>query len=568
MVDIQNIFVFEKRIFKVRITTGIELLVLSILFLIVWRFTYVYSSGPISWDELWYMHISLNSEPFPKILNRYGHIYFQKFFFWIACDPFRGAKLFWSFLFSTTTALIYVDARMISENSSYLQGLISILIFFSLPIYLSWVGITYADFTVMMMVTFGVTLYLFYHRFHRYSRLILVLLGIILFFAVKSKESGIVLCILLAGLGFDESDVFDLGQFMRNVAFVLAGVLIGVLALMCLDKIFLYDALFSFRFAHMEELFKFNFGDYVRESRNWYSYVMSIAPAPFLLFIISMTMRRQSNFTAGEKVVWLLPVGLLMFLTFTMIRGRWGVSPRYCLPALPIIAILSSQIFDRETYGRTDGLTKQILMFFGSLAAVVVFYSFIGRHIDKYGWKLPSFQNAIILPIALSVLVFIVIFLKKWSFVIQLAAFTCILLLTVYPIYRNVHFLQREVYPAISEKRFAPLAAFSDRIVCSKKTKVFISKDLYAKYKILSRDIGSSRWMFNLYFDCDLKRFQFSYSSCADSLNDLLNGEYTYAYITKSDWDDLTHSVKEQLDAKYKREADNRIGVVFFWRQD
>jgi len=567
MTETHNIL-FEKHNLKIEIITVVEWVVLIILFFSVWRFTYVYSSGPISWDELWYMHESLNPEPFAKILNRYFHIYFQKIFFAIAGNAFEGAKLFWSFLFSVTTALIYVNARLMCRNCNYLNGLGSILIFFSVQFYVPWVGVTYPDFTVMMMVSFGVTLYLAYHRFRRWPRFILGLLGVVSFLAFKSKETGIVLCILIAGLGFDESDTFNLRQFVGNGGSVVTGVLIGALILMGLDRALLDDAFFGLRPALVEELLNANFGDFARRGDNWYSRIMNCMPGPFFLFIISAIKARDSNYRNSEKVVWLLPVGLLMFLTFVMIELRGSIFPRFYLPALPIIAVLGSQVFVREAYGGTDGFSKQTLSFFGVLAAVVVFYSFIGSHVDKYGWDLPLFQNAIMLPIVLSLLFVLVIFVNKWGFIIQTVALVCMLLMTAYPVYSNVKSLRRPSYASKSEKRFAPLAAFSDRIICSENARVFISKGIFDKYRILSRDIFSSRWMFNLYFDCDLSVSQFSYSACDDGLSELLNGSYMYVYITIGEWNAFNPMVKEELNRRYSRDSDKNIGVCFLWRDD
>ncbi len=50
----------------------------------LWVFSRIWTA--INWDDLLYMSLSQHTVPQAWILNRYGHIYLQKFFFWMAGD--------------------------------------------------------------------------------------------------------------------------------------------------------------------------------------------------------------------------------------------------------------------------------------------------------------------------------------------------------------------------------------------------------------------------------------------------------------------------------------------------
>ena len=70
----------------------------------IWVFQYVGTS--IEWDDLFYMNVSHYTTPQAWVLNRFWHIYLQKFFMWLAGDALAGAKAYWCFLFFSTCVLV------------------------------------------------------------------------------------------------------------------------------------------------------------------------------------------------------------------------------------------------------------------------------------------------------------------------------------------------------------------------------------------------------------------------------------------------------------------------------
>ena len=127
---------------------NLSLLSLSIFFA-SFSILYLIGGGPVTNDELKYLSISIDTTPEPRILNRYFHIYLQKLFLYLGNDPFIGMQLLWAFTISLTTALIFHSSIILSGSKHVVFGLISLLFFITQPLIFRFVGVTYADYTVM-----------------------------------------------------------------------------------------------------------------------------------------------------------------------------------------------------------------------------------------------------------------------------------------------------------------------------------------------------------------------------------------------------------------------------------
>ena len=92
------------------------------------------AGGPIFSDEFLYLDVGLRNVSEPSYGNRYFHIYLQKLFVSILPTPLLGVRVFWSFLISLTTALVYFNARKLTDKSSVLHGLLAVAFFFAFPI--------------------------------------------------------------------------------------------------------------------------------------------------------------------------------------------------------------------------------------------------------------------------------------------------------------------------------------------------------------------------------------------------------------------------------------------------
>lgn len=107
---------------KIKFLVGLAIFSLSFIL-----FYYGVPPSPISSDVLWYAQVGISGIEDPFILNRYFHVFLQRFFFEIAPSNLEGYRILWSLLVSLTLSLTFVGATTLS--SSLMGGLLPLLSF-------------------------------------------------------------------------------------------------------------------------------------------------------------------------------------------------------------------------------------------------------------------------------------------------------------------------------------------------------------------------------------------------------------------------------------------------------
>ena len=531
--------------------------------------------GPLSWDELRYMHAALNPEPQPEILNRYFHIYAQKLFFALAGEPLGGAKLYWSLLVSVTLAATYANARLISGGRNVACGLVAVVLMLAQAEIFHFSGVTYADFTLMALVSVATLVYLLWARSASRGRMaLLVVLGLIIYCSARSKETAVCLVVLLAGVLAEPGRGRPAGRALGRATLLLFGFSLGGAALAALDRKFLGDAWFSLRPENFSELFGYNLGDWQRRKASWFLYgARSWLLLPFLLYLARGAWLSGRHRPLRERMVWLLPLGLLAFLTLTMIKGRWGVVARYFIPAIPLVCVSAAQFFAWPKRDPTKSEprrppSRRFLAWAaagGPIALAWVAWSNAHAAAGEVGWKKGDFYLAIVNPLAVSgILACLVLFPTKNRICAHLMLF-CLAVSLCFPLSYNAHRLYTRVDADRSRERFRPLAAFADRLRADDATRIFVSSSIYKKHKIFGRGARSCRWMFNLYFDENLGDRQFGYSG---DLGTLGKQPYTHAFLCADEWDRIASDPGwTEVVARYEPIEDPEKRVVLLIRR-
>ena len=283
----------------------------------------------------------------------------------------------------------------------------------------------------------------------------------------------------------------------------------------------------------------------INNVKNWLTILIPITGLPFLLFVLSLVKLRKNKWKAYQIVCWLYPITLLMFLI-----SFAGVNRRYFLPALPLILILSAQVFDKQPSSGSIG--------WGNTVMKVLLPSIIIASI--------GITSIVIIPTAIPVAVIILCVLlvkqeKPLPFAILL---TCAILFT-FPqiIYYGKPFVMGN-QALISERRFSPLEISSRYVTCGREPYVFVSGNIFSEYGVLSQYQSSLRYMFNLYFRCSLESSHFNMTTNSqggvelpsklldENVASLLSGDYTYIYLSAKDWDEFSDSAKQTLENQYK----------------
>jgi hypothetical protein len=403
------------------------------------------------------------------------------------------------------------------------------------------------------MLAAGICLYLLHLRIGRHRTMLAFLFGLLLVLAYRSKETGLMLIVLVPGFLLSETGPGGRANLSR-LKWIAAGVLAGLIFLAILNGIVLKDPWFGLRPSEYGALIDFNTNvGFPRTSGDYLGLVGSTGSllAPFLLALVWVFGRDGRDRPEG-RWVWLVGVSLIIFLDLTLIRGSWDVINRYLLPVLPVIAVVAAQSIQPHLEGLASrGRFLAPALGLGSLlvvpAAVFLLYSALGR---PAGWDFRDFLDGVVVPIALCLLLGWLAFWTKRNLLSAVVVILCAGAITVPAGIQNARYVLSSQLSRDSLNRYIPFELFKDQVACL-PGRILISESIFARERTLSRDQQSSRWMFNLYFGCNLDQAAFTFSPSA---LDVLTARYQYAFLDEHDMDNLlgTSGTAEQLAAAYR----------------
>jgi len=563
-------------------------------------FTFPHVGTAINWDDLLYMNMSINPAPETWLLNRYGHIYLLKFFFFITGDCITAGRVYWCFMFFFTGVLVYWCAKMLAGKRGYVVGIIAALLFFVQPLFVvrEW-GCPLADFSAMLWVMLGVFVYLaFPVNTQQHRRWVLMALGLIFFWAVKSKETASCMVVLLFGLGEDDSGVRRFGRFVRDIGWACLGGLAGCVILMILEGAFLGDAFFSIR----PSTFVGSVDHYInrppdtlgrlartREVMSWYAgmakheWLVALF-GPFVLYLLIGWKSVGREFSLREKMVWLIPLVLMVFLTYA--RSTFWVLPRYFSPAIPLICVWAAQFFRFDVSGtvsvdKSGRPIPRVLVAAGLIVlaffVVYVLMSFIPRVSEYYKFmrydvlsvRFKTSENVFyavgIVPLTVTILLATSVLVKKRGLTVLFISFMCLFLLVWHPFRSNFDGMKATADK--SRWRFLPYEVFKGEIKFEKDIKVLVSEDIHNRSWMLGSHVSRQCWMFNIFFNQRYAEDNFIHGT----QEDILKGGYTYGFITAWEWEDIgkKHNV-DHLKKDYNMRLENirgRIPIILLKRR-
>jgi len=548
---------------------------------VLWAYRHIGTS--IGWDDLFYMDVSQYTTKEAWVLNRYGHIYLQKIFFWLMNDSLSGAKAYWCFLYFSTAVLIYWCAKMLAGRGGTAIGLLAALLFCSQPLFYQWVGSTDADLTVMFLTMLGTFVYLAFlaNRFGKYRYLVIMAMGLIFFWIVKSKETGLCLGILLLGLGDEQNGDWSIRRFVRDIGWVCAGMAVGCLALMSLDTVFLKDFWFSVRPSSIAGLFKFNVGTWKHDNgTSWYTILLfGINPmlAIFMLYLlVGWKPIDRDRLSKHERLVWLLPLTFIFFLIAVAIPIRTYAVPsthRYLTPAIAGICVWAAQFFRfkvMEPVGEQSDLPATELFLRKLIKPAVVLVAFIivlfvmPRMLEMTkgaGWESPErLYETAVLPLATTVLLIYSAAFRNRGLTAVFVFSLCLFFVVYFPLDVGIGSLEARAVAQHSERRYEPYRVFAGELKINKDVKILVSKNIYANTRMLGRDRWSHCWMFNVFFNQKLYYENF----INGETEDILKGDYDYAFLTFDDWKGIGEKQEAlRLKQNYIARSDMSTQVIF-----
>ena len=534
----------------------------------VWAFYHIGTS--IEWDDLLYMNLSHYTTKQAWVLNRYGHIYLQKLFMFLLNNSLAGAKAYWCFLYAGSSILIYWCAKLLAPPKGYINAFLAIGFFLSQPLFFRYAGCTFADMTVMFLLTLGSFIYLaFLGDNQKHRRLVLIIIGAIFFWVVKSKETGICLAVLFLGMGRNEQGDFKFDRLWKDLGWAAVGIGAASFILMLLDACFLKDFFFSVRPSSIKGLMSYNTGEYIHDQKNssWYT-ILSMGPisAAFLFYLLA-GFKASQNFASKTRLfAWLIPLAVIFFITAIAIQIRADSTIRYIMPAVAIICSWAALCF----YVPLEGVVNfnkgklripRSLLVLCILTATFAIAKLITDNaismVSNAGWiSINSFYNSTILPLAITGLIICFIISKKQGLITQAISLLCFFFVIYYPLNENLTSLKNKDVAKQSQWRYEPYRAFANELTFNKDVKIFVSDDIYKTKGMLGRNTESHCWLFNVFFNQKFDSNQFIDAP----VKEIQKTDFTYGFISLRDLQQIDNTIISQ---KYQIIPDVKAGLVF-----
>jgi len=364
-----------------------------------------------------------------------------------------------------------------------------------------------------------------------------------LFFAFNVKETTWISIILIPGLGFQIENKFKRNIFMRNVAFIALGFFIGLVLFSILEGVIFGDPLFQFRFLNLEYYFSFWLIDspFYKIDADWFSSNIWLDfPIPFLLFVVSGVILSRQDGSVHMKLMWMIPLFLVGFLTIGLTKNMYDVFPRLLYPAYAVISVFAPNIletnskFEREERFKTWGLFGFALVFLYGFEKLTQSFT------QMVGMDHSIFVMNIYIPSFLILLLVLLVWGNGKKLTIMLLTFLSMIAILKPLLLTNYWGILELPSNGIAQPRFYPLIEFAEEMEFGQEDKVFMSQDISQKYKYsYDRILVSS--IFNLFFRVNTTRDNFLVDKpYTDIAEHILNDEYEYYFLSKSEWISLT----------------------------
>lgn len=490
-------------------------------------------------DTLLYLNTAQFTDANSAILNRYAHIYLQKLFMVFVPQPLEAVKALWAFEIFGTCVLVYLCAKALNLKNNFLVGVFAVLFFLAQRKLYATAGAPLIEFTLMFFLCAGILLYIIYLNERKPSLWLLFAIGFVQFLMMKTKETGIIFAPLVLAAIFLSGKKW--GQRRTGLLWTIGGGVVGLGLFMLLDGIFVHDALFSLRPENWRHLLQFNL-TLVYDERsplNWYDVILATALALPVVFSL-MTIDRDSKeeYDWARRLVWVLPILLVVFLSFTMYRAAFPMNFRYVYPAFALFAISGAQYLQLRGKGEV-GLAVKLLL--GSIGAAALLYAFVYPYVasQPFRWTESGFFTNVMASLLVSAIFLALLIPRSIKINRELLLVPMLGILFITPIL-NIP-AELAVTRARAENVIAPYTAYQDFITRPTGARVFFSAAAYQEYAMLGRDSGSTKYLFEAYFNTGIPPVTFS-----ERPQDLFLAEYDYAFLTRDELvaadlqDDLT----------------------------
>ena len=524
-----------------------EIFIIIFVFFILWiLLATLIKVAPNSSDILYYFEIGNKHIADPLILNRYIHVYLQQFFVVLAGSALQGLQIYWAFLFSGTLVLIYTCARIFSDKSTPYHGILSVLLFLSLPAITEIAGTPFVDVTAMFFTVAFIFAFLMSSKNKHDNKLLLVALGLIFFCSFKTKETTLPLSILFIPLSFSDNK-FNLQILFQRLLLVVIGISIGITLLIFINAVYLKEPFFGLRLSDLNYYFNTNMADkgfvvsgLTRE--DWLvGYFFRYAFLPTILYIISGTINIL-KLEIDQRFVFIIPLALIFFLVIS-INNIYGYQTRFALPTLAVICITASQFitFDISRFSLTH--KRFLLTLAGSILFSIAMIMLIILIELRKGVDLALFFNTVLSTVLIIILLSI-IFLDKNTAFRSIAFISIIMALLILPLGYNINnIIIKQVNRSKFEETIEPILEYKDVFRINNNSYLYIELTAVNSGPIaMAKNIDEVIGLINLCYDSKLERTNVRLVDDTSNIkSDLIMApKYDYLLLSSKTWNEIS----------------------------
>lgn len=490
----------------------------------VWAYGQAEFNGN-EFDTLLYLNVAMFPRAAGAILNRYAHVYLQKLFLFVFPDPISAVKGLWVFEFVATAVLIYLCAKLLNTKNKASTPILALLLFLAQRKLYATAGAPLIEFTLVLFLCLGIFIYLLYLNSPKRSPWSLFALGLVQLLLFKTKESGLIFTPIVLAAAYVYSDAWR--RRVTGLMWAGAGFVAGWAALMLLDAWFLGDAVFSLRPDSWRELIRFNLTIVYpeRSPLSWYDVMLATALAsPILLSILALwDDKTQHDWT--RRVIWLLPILLVLFLSVTAYRAAFPQNFRYVYPSFALFAITGAQFFGG---GKNEARYIKLILLSLLIGAALYFLVVPAMVNEALRWTEATLLSNILPSFLMSFVLLALLIPESFGVSRRLLVVPPLVVLMLLPaLHAPVELATARSH---AENFYAPYAIFGSRITAPKDASIFVTEGVYREYAMLGRDSGSVENYFEAYFDTSAGQVGYS-----DNIEDFLLAAYDYGFVLRSE---------------------------------
>jgi hypothetical protein len=500
----------------------------------IWLARFAYLNGGIvqGSDMPYYLDIGLRGDADPFILYRYTHVHALRLLSLIAGSTLAGVKLYSALASGLAVVLTYSAARALARHWSPLNGAAAVLMLLSLPLVAKLLLAPHVDTTLMLTVLAFFVLYVAFTRRFSSSRWIVMAMGLVFLIALRTKEVALVLAVLLPGLGASGDGEFSWPRLRTNLWDFLAGVLAGLVLFLVLNQLLLGTPLFGLRpsdiSAHLD-LWSNTIRSLSRPASTVPELMAEGGGAVFVLYVAAAVWAsRKLPWT--ERILWLLPVALLVFLLLGSTRTQHTIVRRGFLAGMAMMSVLGSQIFTVQS--PVNRRSRAVAL--GSFAAALTMTAF--------GWMLNRQEPVAVLLVSFIVpliagLILALIVIVRDRRVLGFPLFVLIALLGVLSAGVNLRTARSELQQSIWVQRFSVPHAFREPI-SSRPIESFFVSDAVIPQMVIQLNRDELAVSMNTALDLQTVRTDYRISSVDETMiAEMEAGTYSHVLVNASEWD-------------------------------